>query len=346
MENLNNAVALSVIVPVYKVEKYINECVDSLVNQTMKNIEIILVDDGSPDNCPAICDEYAKRYDNVKVIHRENGGLVSARKTGFRCCCGEYVTFVDGDDWVKRGYYEEIIALIEQYNPDIFYTTKYYEAKNQEEYCICNQCTYSGLYNRSMLEKEVFPETLYRPPFFTFGIVPSVWSKIIKRQFLTDFMLNVPEEIKTGEDLAITLPCMLKADSIYFSNICGYYYRQNPTSITHSFDSTAPMRIDSLLNYLRKTTEAYDKYNIKSQISIYAMHILQFTVTSLIKGSNNMRSDLKLMKPLWYNPSVKEGLKSKAPLKVKLLILAAKLRQVLLLKVLKKRWTKSKEVKA
>ena len=339
-------VKISVIVPVYNVEPYLPQCLDSLIEQTFNDIEIICVNDGSTDGSLDVLNHYAAKDSRIKVIDKPNGGVSSARNCGLDAAQGEYISFVDGDDWVKRGYYEEIIALIEQYNPDIFYTTKYYEAKNQEEYCICNQCTYSGLYNRSMLEKEVFPETLYRPPFFTFGIVPSVWSKIIKRQFLTDFMLNVPEEIKTGEDLAITLPCMLKADSIYFSNICGYYYRQNPTSITHSFDSTAPMRIDSLLNYLRKTTEAYDKYNIKSQISIYAMHILQFTVTSLIKGSNNMRSDLKLMKPLWYNPSVKEGLKGKAPLKVKLLILAAKLRQVLLLKVLKKRWTKSKEVKA
>lgn len=115
VESLNNVVTLSVIVPVYKVEKYINECIDSLVNQTLENIEIILVDDGSPDNCPAICDEYAKRYDNVKVIHKTNGGIVSARKAGVRCCQGEYVTFVDGDDWVEKDYYEKIFALIKQY---------------------------------------------------------------------------------------------------------------------------------------------------------------------------------------------------------------------------------------
>lgn len=346
MENLNNAVTLSVIVPVYKVEKYINECVDSLVNQTMKNIEIILVDDGSPDNCPALCDEYAKRYDNVKVIHRKNGGLVSARKTGFRCCCGEYVTFVDGDDWVENDYYEKVFSAVNLYRPDIISVNCHFRSVDGKKVSIFKESAFCGIYERKKLEEKLLPYVLYKYPYYSFGVSPSLCLKIIRRDILIDFMPNEPEEIKMGEDLAITLPCMLKADSVYFSDICGYYYRQNPTSITHTFDSTAPMRIDSLLNYLRKTTEAYDKYNIKSQISIYAMHILQFTVTSLIKGSNNMRSDLKLMKPLWHNPSVKEGLKGKAPLKVKLLILAAKLRQVLLLKVLKKRWTKSKEVKA
>ena len=93
---------ISVIVPVYKVEKYLDRCVESIVNQTYKNLEIILVDDGSPDNCPAMCDAWAKKDSRIKVIHKENGGLSDARNAGMRLASGEYICFVDSDDWMDR----------------------------------------------------------------------------------------------------------------------------------------------------------------------------------------------------------------------------------------------------
>lgn len=92
---------ISVIVPVYKVEKYLDECVESIVNQTYRNLEIILVDDGSPDNCPQMCDDWAKRDARIRVIHKENGGLSSARNAGLDVCTGEYISFIDSDDWLE-----------------------------------------------------------------------------------------------------------------------------------------------------------------------------------------------------------------------------------------------------
>lgn len=92
---------ISIIVPIYNVEKYINKCVDSIINQTYKNLEIILVDDGSPDNCPQICDEYAKKDNRIKIIHKENGGLSSARNAGLDIMTGKYVTFIDSDDYYE-----------------------------------------------------------------------------------------------------------------------------------------------------------------------------------------------------------------------------------------------------
>ena len=91
---------ISVIVPIYRIDRYVGLCIESLINQTYKNLEIILVDDGSPDRCPEICDLYAKKDSRIKVIHKENGGLVSARKAGIMTATGKYVGYVDGDDWV------------------------------------------------------------------------------------------------------------------------------------------------------------------------------------------------------------------------------------------------------
>ncbi|MBQ0108398.1 MAG: glycosyltransferase family 2 protein, partial [Phascolarctobacterium sp.] len=110
---------LSVIVPVYKVEKYLPKCVDSIINQTYKDLEIILVDDGSPDNCPAICDEYAKKDSRIKVIHQENGGLCSARNTGIENAEGDFISFIDSDDWIEINMFEEALDYLHKHDLDV-----------------------------------------------------------------------------------------------------------------------------------------------------------------------------------------------------------------------------------
>ena len=114
-----NEPKISVIVPVYKVEKYLRKCVDSIINQTYQNLEIILVDDGSPDNCPAICDEYAAKDSRVRVIHKENGGLGDARNAGLDACTGEYIGFVDSDDWIDANMYSDMATMMEEKNLDV-----------------------------------------------------------------------------------------------------------------------------------------------------------------------------------------------------------------------------------
>ena len=110
---------ISVIVPIYKTEQFLSKCIDSIINQTYKNLEIILVDDGSPDNCPKICDEYAKRDNRIKVIHKENGGLSSARNAGIEIATGDFSAFVDSDDWIDSDMYESLVKLSDEYNADI-----------------------------------------------------------------------------------------------------------------------------------------------------------------------------------------------------------------------------------
>ncbi len=106
-----SSVQISVIVPIYRIEKYLPECIDSLLDQSFLNFELLLVDDGSPDNCPKICDDYAEKDSRVKVIHKENGGLLSARKAGLKNAKGKYIAFVDGDDWVDKFYLDTLFKL-------------------------------------------------------------------------------------------------------------------------------------------------------------------------------------------------------------------------------------------
>lgn len=115
---MNNAL-ISIIIPIYKVEPYLRRCLDSVVNQTYTNLEIILVDDGSPDDCPKICDEYASRDNRIIVIHKKNGGLSDARNAGLDICKGEYISFIDSDDWVERDYIEVLFNLLQKTNADI-----------------------------------------------------------------------------------------------------------------------------------------------------------------------------------------------------------------------------------
>ena len=110
---------ISVIIPVYKVEEYLKRCVDSVIGQTLRDIEIILVDDGSPDNCPAICDEYAKKDDRVRVIHKKNGGLSDARNAGIDIAKGEFLGFVDSDDYIEADMYEYLYDLVKKENAEI-----------------------------------------------------------------------------------------------------------------------------------------------------------------------------------------------------------------------------------
>lgn len=134
---------ISVIVPVYKVEPYLRQCVDSILSQTFRDFELILVDDGSPDGCPAICDEYAGQDSRVKVIHKENGGLSSSRNAGLDVASGEYISFVDSDDWIQLEYLERMLAAINNNHADMAMcgVEKFWEDKPRaEEFPLADEC--------------------------------------------------------------------------------------------------------------------------------------------------------------------------------------------------------------
>ena len=121
---------VSIVVPIYNVEKYLEQCIDSIINQTLKEIEIILVDDGSPDNCPQICDDYVKKDSRIKVVHKTNGGLSSARNAGIEIATGDYIGFVDSDDYIELDMYEKMYNIAIENNVD-FVMSDYYSVSNE-----------------------------------------------------------------------------------------------------------------------------------------------------------------------------------------------------------------------
>ena len=133
---------ITIIIPVYKVEKYIHQCIDSVIDQSYKNLEIILVDDGSPDKCPEICDDYAKKDKRIKVIHQENQGLSSARNTGIKASTGDYINFIDSDDWIEREAFQIALDTRNRWDADLV------------------MWPYIREYENRSLKKEILPQNL------------------------------------------------------------------------------------------------------------------------------------------------------------------------------------------
>lgn len=170
---------ISVIVPIYKVEAFLHRCVDSLLSQTYENLEIILVDDGSPDHCGAICDEYAAKDSRIRVIHKKNGGLSSARNAGLDIARGEYIAFLDSDDWIESDAYETMLALAQKYSVKLVCAGRYdvYGENRKKGLCppkeekisgetfagkifrwdCCDSAAWDKLYHRSLWETERYP---------------------------------------------------------------------------------------------------------------------------------------------------------------------------------------------
>ncbi|MDR2790731.1 MAG: glycosyltransferase [Campylobacteraceae bacterium] len=211
---------VSVIVPIYNVEVYLKKCVDSIINQTHKNLEIILVDDGSPDNCGKICDEYAAKDKRIRVIHKPNGGLGDARNAGLDIAKGEYIAFVDSDDYIAENAYEELINTAKKEAADIVISGFYYVKK-------------SGifLYEKSLegLNKE---EILYQ--FLSDNYHSSVCNKFFKAKLFKELRFTAIR----FEDLFIMPSLILAAKKISFTPKAYYYYlHTNETSLTSSKDA-------------------------------------------------------------------------------------------------------------
>ena len=161
---------ISIIIPVYKVEKYLEKCIESVLKQTYTNLQIILVDDGSPDNCGKICDEYAKKDSRIEVIHKINGGLSDARNVGINRANGRYIGFVDSDDYIKEDMYEKLINLIKEYNADVS-ICNLYDVFDGKEY-VRNKDNGIHEYSRIDILKEILLDK---------NIQSYAWNKLYKK---------------------------------------------------------------------------------------------------------------------------------------------------------------------
>lgn len=219
---------VSIIVPIYQIDWYIGICIENLMNQTYKNIEIILVEDGSPDRCPEICDLYAKKDSRIKVVHKKNGGLVSARKAGLETASGTYVGYVDGDDWVEQGFYETLIRTALDYDSDIVVA-----GMSRDLFSVSSKIGSkipAGNYEGERLE-QLKRNMLTFSKFSRIGISTYVWNKLFKREKLIEFQMSVDERISIGEDAAVTYPYLMACKRVSIVDNFEYHYRQREDSM-------------------------------------------------------------------------------------------------------------------
>ncbi len=217
----------SIIVPVYKVENYLPKCVQSILHQTFDDFQLILVDDGSPDGCSALCDEYAKDL-RVQAVHIPNSGVAAARKVGVDNATGEYLIFVDGDDWLEPTYLEVFAKAIQEYAPDVL-CCGWNESTEEEVRPLPLLHGLEGYYSKEKMKTDIYPILIEdeKGRFFPHCL----WAKAYKRGLYARYQF-LERRVTVGEDHACTKPCVFHANSVYAINKCLYHYRQISTSMT------------------------------------------------------------------------------------------------------------------
>ena len=250
---------ISIIVPVYKVEPYLRRCLESIVNQTYRNLEIIVVDDGSPDHCGAICDEYAAKDERVKAVHKANAGAASARNTGLDMASGDYIGWVDSDDWIEPQMFEVMLSGIMIYDADV--------AICGREESFPNQLLQIGWKKTELLNREQAIGLLIEDDL----VRSYLWDKLWKRELFRE--IRIPQ-IKVYEDLAIMYPLFVKAERVVCLPDILYHYEHRDTGLT-----AAPSLKDRI-DFCRITGERYDA--LERDFPLLRERLMPVLVTSAI----------------------------------------------------------------
>lgn len=262
-------VEISVIVCIHNIEPYLPKCIDSLLVQSFTNFELILVDNGSPDNCPEICDKYAATDNRIVVIHKVNEGLLSARKAGLQKAKGKYIAYVDGDDWVDIFYLDTLYKMAEANDADIVVTGQFREFDGKIETI---KPTTSGIFDEHQIKSEILPKAMFNGRFCEHEVSTYVWNKLFKKELLEQVLFKVPNEIVMGEDAAITYTYLSISKKLVISQIPLYYYRQRNNSIVKSIENRKIeyYRLGLLANFLKTAlANTLEEKNLNKQITFY-----------------------------------------------------------------------------
>lgn len=262
---------ISVLVPVYNIERYIGFCLESIIKQKYCHLEIIVVDDGSTDRSGEICDLYAAKDSRIKVIHKANGGLVSARKAAMQVAQGKYIGYVDGDDWIGPDYYSDLLlkfndkdcdAVVAGFSRDLFDST-----------ATMSNVVAAGCYEGDELTN-LFANMISTGKFFRHGITTYLWNKLFKREIVEKIQLGIDDKISIGEDGAVVYPALLQCKKIFVANNFSYHYRQREDSMlkkSKPFEQEIS-QLQVLYNQLYKSIKKYpENLQLKLQLQKYLL---------------------------------------------------------------------------
>lgn len=280
----------SIIVPVYNVEKYLSQCVQSILNQTFQDFELILVNDGSLDNCPALCDSYAVEDSRVSVIHKQNGGLSSARNSGLASAKGEYIIFIDSDDyWCCNDALLSIYDKLEKTNADIliFGMKKYYQNTDtfsEERVPVCDDAISSNAEAiKDMMKKNCF--------------VASAWDKVIRHRLIVSSNMRFVDG-QLSEDIEWCSKLLLVNPNIVTLNKCIYVYRQqNSSSITANIERR---NLEHICDVIKRYSEIGRKENNLPILHFMAEQYVLWLTTSYVVKKKEQKDLIFEMKKYWY----------------------------------------------
>ncbi len=263
---------ISVIVPVYNVEKYLPRCIESILRQTYPYFELILVNDGSPDKSGKICDKYAKKDERIKVIHKENGGVSSARNAGLDCACGEYISFIDSDDWIREDYLEKLLAPMLQYDVQMVFGGM--ESRDIERVPLKTKM------EEELIDIHMWGVKKLREFFFKKDTLSGPVCKLFLKSCLNENGLRFNERIALNEDAIFLLEYWSMVNKIYIINDCLYYYNKMVgTSSTHRVHPNQ-------LECRKKLFDAFQIYIAHVQINEIEKQslLLDYKVKTFVKG--------------------------------------------------------------
>lgn len=253
---------ISVIVPVYKAEKYLLRCVNSILAQTYSELEVILVDDGSPDNCPNLCDKIANEDERVRVIHQKNAGVSAARNAGLDVATGKYCTFVDSDDFIESDMYDEMIKKSIKYGADVVICDCLKE--NEHGAVPYTHDIRSGFYDYNQLREEYYPHLLIMENV-EYPATISNWLLLFKSELIKK--VRYLEGVRYSEDLLFGAQLMSQAKSMYYMKGENYYhYWKNPISATHKFVPDKWEDYKKLIFEMKRYFRMIEGYDFSDQI--------------------------------------------------------------------------------
>lgn len=286
---------VSVIVPVYNVQAYLRQCLDSVVHQTLREIEIILVDDGSTDGSGQICDEYKSQHPQVTVIHQKNQGLAAARQAGLDVAQGEYIGFVDSDDWLELNMYEKMYSTARDNNADIVFCNVYRnEDKKEDPYMA------SGYYDRTRIEGEIFPRLLagFSEEGEDITLRWCNWLRLYKKVLIDENHIAFDKRFRRCQDLPFTFECTIHAQSFYYlGNDYLYHNRMNYESLSKGYTKNMWGLIKPLVMYLQNVVDEYTEYDFHEQMNRRAA-LFAFECCENENKPNNTRSRAQRLKTI------------------------------------------------
>lgn len=221
---------VSVIVPVYNAEAFLSKCIESLVGQTYPELEIIIVNDGSTDHSLKICEDYANKYCFIKIINKRNEGVSLARLAGVRMAAGQYISFVDADDWIERNYIERMMDELHDSDIILAGISRILVSENNRIVKEKNNMA-AGIYKSEEELQLLFGKMLCYDVPFKPGVLPYACNKIYKKEMLIPWLEKIDKRINDGEDVAVIFPYLIHSKKIVLSDYCGYQYRIHQNSV-------------------------------------------------------------------------------------------------------------------